>query len=699
MMISLYCFSQDERGKIINVPDDYETIQEAIIAAHPNDMVLVAEGTYNENIRFYGKPIIVASEFILDGKSSHIANTVIKGSEISPQHMRATVLFIDGEDTTSVLNGFTITGGHGVKNETYQLTCGGGIYTNNAGSKIINNIIKGNNVINELAAGGGVCCLSDDGEEYWTIIENNMIHNNNLQSSGYAAFGGGMAIMINSVIRNNLIEFNTCKNANHNAYGGGIEIRNLNDNTIVSIIENNTIKNNKTDGVNGSFGAGIATFDVSPTVINNVFRANTAISSGESKGGAIYIFRSDNGIMLNDNRFENNNCYGNVCHGGAVAIHQTGRTEILNNEFFTNVANANDHSGGGALWITYYSDAISIIGNSFKMNQANGISFGGAMGMVGSQNYKVIMDKNLLFDNKAREGAGLWVYNVYNMNLCNNIFSRNEATYIGGAIRFSESDSYATDNFFADIERYHTAVSSAIYRPSISNNNFVNNSAFKGGSIYTDLATNVPVIFNSIFCSNSAMVGLDVLNDSEEEIAVYNCLIDTERISSPWNGLRNILCNPLLEGDCTHLCWGSECANAGISALYYDYTLYKCAEQDIDNEERPYYGTNPDIGADETPVMFVNVNPNEVTANEFSVFPNPVKNETTIKFELEKQANVEISVYNIAGEMVETIHSSFLTEGLHMIEWNSEDQTPGIYNIRLHTDEFDISRNIVVLNK
>ncbi|MBU1613869.1 hypothetical protein KJ693_01010 [bacterium] len=35
---------------VINVPDSYSTIQAAVNAANPGDMILVASGTYNESI-------------------------------------------------------------------------------------------------------------------------------------------------------------------------------------------------------------------------------------------------------------------------------------------------------------------------------------------------------------------------------------------------------------------------------------------------------------------------------------------------------------------------------------------------------------------------------------------------------------------------------------------------------------------------
>jgi regulator of RNase E activity RraA len=59
----------------INVPADYATIQVAIDAANNGDTVLVAPGTYVENIEFYGKAITVSSAegpevTVIDGNQS-----------------------------------------------------------------------------------------------------------------------------------------------------------------------------------------------------------------------------------------------------------------------------------------------------------------------------------------------------------------------------------------------------------------------------------------------------------------------------------------------------------------------------------------------------------------------------------------------------------------------------------------------------
>ena len=100
---------------IINVPGDYPTIQQAIDAAAGGDTVLVAPGTYIENIRFKGKAIIVKSS---DGP--HV--TTIDGNHTKGLSV---VSFIDEEGFGSVLEGFTITNGAGTAAKEYGVLGGG----------------------------------------------------------------------------------------------------------------------------------------------------------------------------------------------------------------------------------------------------------------------------------------------------------------------------------------------------------------------------------------------------------------------------------------------------------------------------------------------------------------------------------------------------------------------------------------------
>src|SRR5689334_7174471 len=74
---------------IIRVPADQATIQAAITAAQPGDTVLVAPGTYLENLDFQGKAITVTS-------SDGAAVTIVDGGAKGP-----VATFRSGEGTGS----------------------------------------------------------------------------------------------------------------------------------------------------------------------------------------------------------------------------------------------------------------------------------------------------------------------------------------------------------------------------------------------------------------------------------------------------------------------------------------------------------------------------------------------------------------------------------------------------------------------
>ena len=178
----------------IHVPADYELIQVAIYFSEDGDTVLVADGIYrgeyNRDIDFIGKAIVVMSE-------NGPLNCVIDCEGIG----RGFVIY-NGEDSNSVIQGFTITNGNA--------SIGGGIYCDyHSSSTIIVNTIFGNEV--NPPWGGGIFCSQSSSP---TITGNTI-------SGNSATWGGGIYCSSSSpTIENNTITLN-------NAYqGGGIYCNN-----------------------------------------------------------------------------------------------------------------------------------------------------------------------------------------------------------------------------------------------------------------------------------------------------------------------------------------------------------------------------------------------------------------------------------------------------------------------------------------
>jgi hypothetical protein len=166
--------------KTIHIPADFSSIQQGIVAADNHDTVLVDPGTYYENINFLGKkPLLVASQFIMDGDTSHIANTIINGSQPLDPDMGSVVTLTSGEDTTSILCGFTITGGTGTTVTVANARAGGGVFIQYSGGKLLNNHIEYNIVSSEnWTIGGGVCAGGPVTPMPWVVIRNNRINHN-----------------------------------------------------------------------------------------------------------------------------------------------------------------------------------------------------------------------------------------------------------------------------------------------------------------------------------------------------------------------------------------------------------------------------------------------------------------------------------------------------------------------------------------
>ena len=248
----IFLISQLSIAQIIHVPADYPSIQQGIDAANPGDTILVADGIYNEQINFLGKkPLVVASYFVLNGDTNHINNTIIDGSQLTNMDMASVVYFNSGEDTTSTLCGFTITGGKGTYVPGQNERCGGGIFVSGSGARIIHNKITGNilddtqPVNGQNVFGAGIGTPSEYSDN-WLVIESNQIVGNTCITQYETAGGGGIHSACHCRIHDNDISENICLSTTSAGFatGGGIGHSGGVEAPNVFIIRNNTIHHN-----------------------------------------------------------------------------------------------------------------------------------------------------------------------------------------------------------------------------------------------------------------------------------------------------------------------------------------------------------------------------------------------------------------------------------------------------------------------
>jgi parallel beta-helix repeat protein len=293
------CFGPLAVAKVIHVPGDQPTIQAGIGAASNGDTVLVAPGTYFENINFDGKEIIVNS-------SGGAKTTIIDGSNTAP-----VVTISSGEGRNAVLRGFTLRNGTSTASTGFD---GGGIFISNSSPTVVGNVVKNNTACN---GGGGIAVEFSSA----TIFANVITHNSQSGCSGGTGGGGvnvggaGSAVIAANVIANNswssaagggmtlfaagtpTIVNNVIAGNTAFDQGGGIWI--VNDSVAV-VTQNLMFKN--TAGQGGGIYLSIPSGSVGPTLVNNTIAQNSAPGGGSAvfAGGFDSAVQFFNNLLIGD---------------------------------------------------------------------------------------------------------------------------------------------------------------------------------------------------------------------------------------------------------------------------------------------------------------------------------------------------------------------------------------------------------------
>jgi len=753
LCISLY--ANGVTRTVINVPEEYGTIQEAIDVADNGDVVLVSPGTYYEIINFNGKAITVASLFYTTQDASYISQTIIDGNMQS-----RVVLFNSGEDVNSVLTGFTITHGY----STYH---GGGIYADEYCSPTLTHLRI---VENQSGNNGGGFYF---GEYCSPVMSDLLIERNSADAGGGGFFYFCSVLLEDSEIKNNIsaqkggglyilesdFQLENVLVANNDAsdQGGGLYL--------FGLIEQSTLNNVIVEYNQAYDGGGIGSLMVL-NLANVTIRENIALH----RGGGLYnangqqlnfaeelsqrcsIYLNEAGDRLGSDLYEGDSgnyqetflaeftvidptsfyvyplhCYsfdiqssiitqidadlyvspsGSDQNSGLSATEPFKTIQRANEVIFPTAENPHtihlaegvySPSTNGEPIPVYLSSNVGIKGEDMETVILDGEGISSVIRCEWSNN--ITISDVTLTNGCGSYGGGVHC-NDSDITLRNLFIIGNDVSGSGGGLNFRNSNVLLENLIIAN--NTASAEGGGIF---LSESNVLminvtctgNETSGPGGGI-SQGSSNINIV-NSIFWNNLPPEMNGGIFPSGVLIAAYN---DLEGGSSAYDECfteliwldGNIDEEPLfvdVEEENFQLMENSPGIDSGIAYLEYEGLVL------LDMAEDEYFGIAPDMGAYEYVIVD---NDNSIIENgkwKMENYPNPFNPVTTIAYQIAKVGNVRLEVYNVKGQKVSELINEQQTAGNHSFTWNAGNMNSGIYFIRLTSGKYTKTNKVVLL--
>ncbi len=243
----------------------------------------------------------------------------------------------------------------------------------------------------------------------------------------------------------------------------------------------------------------------------------------------------------------------------------------------------------------------------------------------------------------------------------NHAWSRIEGFFTGVTDALGESLFYAPEG------NYNIITNKFGYSPDTTNLTLI-----KDGTIsltvllepaIPELSTSTKLIaFDNL---NIQSTSIDTLYITNQSYTVLN--LDIESSNSSGFNLEFLTGSTLRPGDEAMM----RIIFAPLEIIEYEGVIVIISEAGMDTVHLT--GTGTALGIEDDPDAL----PDKITL--FQNFPNPFNHATKIIFELTEYDNVKLSIYDMNGNLVQTLLNREMPVGKHEIEWNAVDVASGFY--------------------
>jgi len=748
-------------AQIINIPDDYPTIQEGIDVATNGDTILAQPGTYIENINYNGKNIVVASLFITTQDTSYISQTTIDGNMSGP------VITFNHQETASaklcgfrIINGFSYGGGvlcNGANPVLQNLVISNNNHTANRYSPVVcftnnsNAILEHSSIISnetlgircnessislidvEILSNGSAGLTCDESDVY---LEETVIANN--AHRGISSFSSN--IVFDSVKRCNIYS------NNYASYHYANEI--FSDIPLHVIVDTFSVLN-----PTGYYAAPInqLTFDILNGKIDQVEADLYVSPNGDNANSGL---TPDD--PLKNVRPALSVIYVDSLHPHNIHLLEGTYSPATNDEISPiHLFDYIHLSGYSESDVIFDSIHIGAMGKSVSlsgMTITNGSSISCQESEFNIENVTV-SKHNFIFsairclnsavsikDATITGNTGWWDGGGIDFSSCQatveNCVVSNNSGVLGGGIYCTDSDPVFKNVIISDNRAtydsingyggYGGGVSCYNSDPIFQNVLFTGNSAVINGSVLY-LYESHPQLINATITENEQIDGgwnspylYLVYDDHNSSLNIINSIIykndtvdkslmhgggvdltitysNVQNYGNIWSGEGNIEEEPLFILSGDHPYQINDYSPC-IDAGIIDTTGLNLPEFDLADEFR-ISNNRIDMGAYEWN-MFVGIEETVLSDDQkidICIYPNPVSENCFLEFEMARAEQVTIQVYNSVGKLIDETGNRILQPGPNQLKVNMERLSKGIYFVKLQIGNDIVTKKIIKL--